>query len=142
MYKLNEEKMFYDMADGQAVVINFETGMYYGTSSLASAVLDLLMKNADPSKVLDAVKALDGCPADIDASFKAFIDELIAKAIIVESGSSDDVDISIDAAALADGFALTLNEFSEVQDLLLADPIHDVDVDAGWPVMGEGDGNN
>ncbi|WP_051688397.1 PqqD family protein [Butyrivibrio sp. AE2032] len=141
MYKLNEEKMFYDMADGQAVVINFETGMYYGTSSLASAVLDLLMKNADPDKVLAAIKALDGCPADIDAAFKAFIDELIAKGIVVESGSSEEVEISFDAASLADGFGLTLNEFSEVQDLLLADPIHDVDVDAGWPVMGEGDDN-
>ena len=44
MYKLNEAKMFYDIADGQAVVINFETGMYYGSSPLASAILDLLLK--------------------------------------------------------------------------------------------------
>ena len=46
MYKLNEEKMFYDMADGQAIVINFTTGMYYGTSSLGSAVLDSLLSGA------------------------------------------------------------------------------------------------
>ena len=49
MYKLNEEKMFYDYADGQAVVINYKTGMYYGMGLLASAVLDRIIagKNID-----------------------------------------------------------------------------------------------
>ena len=141
MYKLNEAKMFYDIADGQAVVINFETGMYYGSSPLASAILDLLLKNADPSKILDAVKALEGCPADIDASFKAFIDTLIAKEVVVESGSSDDVEISFDETSYREGFDLSFNEFSEVQDLLLADQIHDVDVELGWPVLNDDNDN-
>ena len=43
MYKLNEAKMFYDYADGQAVVINYKTGMYYGMGLLASAVLDRII---------------------------------------------------------------------------------------------------
>ena len=137
MYKLNEAKMFYDIA----VVINFETGMYYGSSPLASAILDLLLKNADPAKILDAVKSLAGCPSDIDASFKAFIDELIAKEVVVESGSSDDVEIKFDEAAYREGFELSFNEFSEVQDLLLADPIHDVDVESGWPVLNDDNDN-
>ena len=36
-----------------------------------------------------------------------------------------------------DGFTLVLDEFSEVQDLILADPVHDVDVEKGWPVFKE-----
>ena len=40
-------------------------------------------------------------------------------------------------SAFAEGFDLTLDEFSEVQDLLLADPVHDVDVEEGWPVLKE-----
>ena len=43
----------------------------------------------------------------------------------------------IPESAFADGFELTLDEFAEVQDLLLADPVHDVDVDQGWPVLGD-----
>ena len=46
MYKLNDEKMFFDIADGQAVVINFTNGMYYGTSTLGSAILENLVKGA------------------------------------------------------------------------------------------------
>ena len=48
--KINDEKMFYDIADGQAIVINYLTGMYYGMSSLGSAVLDLILKGVSTGR--------------------------------------------------------------------------------------------
>ena len=57
MYKLNEEKMFFDIADGQAVVINFVTGMYYGTSTLGSAVLEKLVQKVSTDKILAGLSA-------------------------------------------------------------------------------------
>ena len=76
MYKLNDEKMFYDMAEGQAIVINFTSGMYYGTSSLGSAVLDALLAGASVEATLKAIKNLPGCPEDMDAQLTAFIQAL------------------------------------------------------------------
>lgn len=136
MYKINEEKMFYDMAEGQAIVINFTTGMYYGTSSLGSAVLDALLAGADEAAILTAVQALPGCPADMDVQLKAFIAQLLEKEILV-SADGEGTACTIDASALQDGFALTVDEFAEVQDLILADPVHDVDVEQGWPILNE-----
>lgn len=134
MYKLNEEKMFYDMAEGQAIVINFTTGMYYGTSSLGSAVLDSLLAGAAVEDVCKAIQALPGCPADMDTQLNTFIGQLLEKEIIVP-GESTGAAVTIDASALADGFKLTVDEFAEVQDLILADPVHDVDVEQGWPIL-------
>lgn len=138
MYRINDEKMFFDIADGQAVVINFVTGMYYGTSTLGSAVLDKLVNGASVEKILAALNVADGCPSDISAKLDAFIKALSDKEIIV-SGDTDDQDVNFDKAAFADGFDMTLDEFAEVQDLLLADPIHDVDVEEGWPVKKDED---
>ena len=136
MYKINDAKMFFDMADGQAVVINFTNGMYYGTSTLGSAVLSNLVNGVAPEKIAEAVRAHAGCPAGFDAAFAAFLDELTGKEILV-SGPAADAAAEIPESAFADGFELTLDEFAEVQDLLLADPVHDVDVDQGWPVLGD-----
>ena len=136
MYKLNEEKMFYDMAEGQAIVINFTTGMYYGTSSLGSAVLDALLAGAAVPVVLEALQALEGCPADMEEKLNAFVQALVDMEIIT-AGETTGAACPIDAAALADGFALTVDEFTEVQDLILADPVHDVDVEQGWPILEE-----
>ena len=136
MYKLNEEKMFYDMAEGQAIVINFTTGMYYGTSSLGSAVLDALLAGANVETVLNAIKALPGCPADMGAQLDVYIAQLIEKEIIVPTDASN-ATCSIDDSVLQDGFKLTVDEFAEVQDLILADPVHDVDVEQGWPILND-----
>lgn len=136
MYKLNDAKMFYDMAEGQAIVINFTSGMYYGTSSLGSAVLDALLAGATTEDISKELQALPGCPDDMDAQLKTFIEALLEKEIIVP-GESSGAACSIDAASLADGFQLTVDEFAEVQDLILADPVHDVDVEQGWPILNQ-----
>ena len=136
MYKLNEEKMFYDMAEGQAIVINFTTGMYYGTSSLGSAVLDALLAGASVEDTCKAIQALPGCPADMEAQLNTFIGQLLEKEIIVP-GDATGAACAIDASSLADGFKLTVDEFAEVQDLILADPVHDVDVEQGWPILNQ-----
>lgn len=44
MYKLNEEKMFFDITDGQVIVINFTTGIYYGAGMFGSVVLERLVR--------------------------------------------------------------------------------------------------
>lgn len=136
MYKLNEEKLFYDMADGQAIVINFTTGMYYGTSSLGSAVLDSLLAGASESDILTEIQKLPGCPEDLQEQLKAFVSRLVEMEILIP-GDFDGGPCSIDGTALADGFLLTVDEFTEVQDLILADPVHDVDVEQGWPILCE-----
>lgn len=137
MYKLNEEKMFFDMADGQAVVINFQSGMYYGTTALGSAVLEQLVRGAAPDKLAVEVRALPGCPEDFDAKLEGFIAQLCEKEILIPGGTGTEDAAPIGEGALADGFELPLDEFSEVQDLILADPVHDVDVEQGWPVIKE-----
>lgn len=136
MYKLNEEKMFYDMAEGQAIVINFTTGMYYGTSSLGSAVLDSLLAGADIESICNAIQTLPGCPDDIRAQLSAFVDQLLEKEILVPAESTGAV-CTIEVSSLSDGFKLTVDEFAEVQDLILADPVHDVDVEQGWPILND-----
>lgn len=137
MYKLNEEKMFYDIADGQAVVINYVTGMYYGTTMLGSVVLDRLVKGNAPVEIAGAVKELPGCPEDFDAELDRFIGRLKETEILVPGETVPGGGAPIEAKAAEEGFALTLDEFAEVQDLILADPIHDVDVEQGWPIFRE-----
>ncbi len=137
MYKLNEEKMFFDIADGQAIVINFVTGMYYGTSALGSVILERVVKGNDIKKIVSAVSKLKDCPNDIESKINKFIDQLKEKEIIIDGETNEGGDEEISEDALADGYELTLDEFAEVKDLILADPVHDVDVEEGWPILKE-----
>lgn len=135
MYKLNEEKMFYDYADGQAVVINYQTGMYYGMGLLASAILDRIIAGKNVDEIITAVKALPQCPPDIADRVYSFVKELQEKEIIVDGPAASGGAEPLANEVAEDGFDLKLDMFAEMADLLLADPVHDVDMKEGWPKL-------
>ena len=128
---LNEEKMFADITDGIAIVINSETGIYYGMNTLGSAVLENIINGASTENILKALKALPNVPADMEAKLNAFVEELKAKELVIEGGDGSGK-ANISAEAVADAFDWTVDEYSDAQELLLADPIHEVKEDTGW----------
>ena len=130
-YVLNEPKMFADITDGIAIVINSETGIYYGFNAFGTAVLQALMQGVSEEDVLAALKGLTGAPADMEARFQTFMNELKTKELIVEGAGSGVANIDVSVAA-TDNFELSVKEYSDAQELLLADPIHEVKEETGW----------
>ena len=94
------------------------------------------LAGADIESICNAIQTLPGCPDDIRAQLSAFVDQLLEKEILVPAESTGAV-CTIEASSLSDGFKLTVDEFAEVQDLILADPVHDVDVEQGWPILNQ-----
>ena len=50
-YALNEAKMVMDIADGIAIVINSETGIYYGLNAFGTMILEALAKGVDTVQI-------------------------------------------------------------------------------------------
>lgn len=129
-YTINEAKMFADITDGLAIVINAETGVYYGMNGLGTVVFENLMAGAN---VADITVALTTAGVeDAENKVKAFVKTLEEKEIIM-AGAENSKEVTIAAnVASSDNFEMTVDEYSDAQELLLADPIHEVKEDSGW----------
>jgi hypothetical protein len=136
MYEVNKRKMFCDITDDFAIVINSETGIYYGINSFGTTVFENLIQGSVVADILAALNEIPGIPTDIEQRLTVFIDELKEKEIIV-SGPTAKREVNINAElAKADEFVFNLAEYADAQELLLADPIHDVEEELGWqPVL-------
>lgn len=130
-FALNDEKMFADITDGVAIVINSETGIYYGMNALGTAVFENLLNGVSTENILKALKALPNVPQDIENTFNAFINKIQAKELVIPAGASDQ-EASFSEENYADGFEITVDEYDDAQELLLADPIHEVKEETGW----------
>ena len=125
-YALNEEKMFADITDGIAIIINSDTGVYYGMNPLGTAVFEKLIQGADSNNVLSALKSLPNAPEDIASKLEKFIADLSVKGLIKPAeGNNPCVAFNTDIST-ENNFELTLNEYSDAQELLMADPIHEI----------------
>lgn len=131
-YVLNESKMFADITDGMAIVINGETGIYYGMNTLGTSVFENIIAGAKVEDILVALKSLEGVTEQVEANLNAFVSSLVEKEILLAGDdASKEVEIAADVAK-ADNFEITCDEYSDAQELLLADPIHEVKEESGW----------
>lgn len=136
MYQLNDAQMFCDVSDGCAIVINVKTGIYYGMNPLGTQVFELLIKGHSPAQLLQALKDLPDTPPDMEQRLSEFVQRLVGYAILIDGPSAESAVSLASETAAADGFSLDVSEYADVQDLLQADPIHDVQTEVGWqPVL-------
>lgn len=130
-YILNDAKMFSDIADGIAIVINSETGIYYGMNGFGTNVFENMLNGADTAAILAAIKALPAAPEDMETRLNDFVAILMDKELILPADAQGEVNLDPEIAQ-SDNFVLEVKEYNDAQELLLADPIHEVKEDTGW----------
>jgi hypothetical protein len=137
-FRVNTPTVTHETIDGEAVIINLDSGNYYSLVDAGSLIWALVDRGASASEVQNLVQqTYQGDVPNIDQGVHELLTELQQENLIV----------SVDAAPAADLTGVmpssnghekplfnapSLNKFSDMQELLLLDPIHDVD-DAGWP---------
>jgi hypothetical protein len=122
--------------DGEGVVIDLDTGNYYSLPGAAGALWQRLAAGAaSAANLADQLVALfDVEHATALADSTAFLAELEREKLIVEGAGSPLAAGSQPTAATRAAYAPPrLDAYSELQDLLLLDPVHEVDPNVGWP---------
>ena len=87
-YQLNDAKMFADVNEGTAIVINSLTGIYYGMNAFGTAVFENLTSGSSVNDILEAVKSLPGTPEDFPERLDSFITSLAEYEIVIPAEAS------------------------------------------------------
>lgn len=131
-YALNEEKMFADVTDGIAIIINNETGIYYGMNALGTSVYENLVNGASVESILEKLKSFTDAPKDMQNRLNDFVQQMVENEVLISAPAAEG-DVNIDPSlAKEDQFKLEFNAYDDAQELLLADPIHEVKEETGW----------
>ena len=132
-YVLNEARMFADISDGMAIIINSVTGIYYGMNGFGTSVFENRLAGSSKEDVAAAAKAIPGAPAEIEANLDAFLKTIEDFGIVLTTPEETSRPAVLNVRdAKADSFVPECNEYKDVQELLFADPIHEVDAEQGW----------
>jgi hypothetical protein len=138
-FRVNVPDVVFEAFDEEIVLVNLDTGNYYSVRDTGPEIWLALAKGEGLEQVTRMLQAsYAGDPDAIHASVSSFADGLLEAKLLVADGESRDAPA---LAPVAEGdrppfVAPTLEAYSDMQDLLLLDPIHDVD-QAGWPVANQ-----
>jgi hypothetical protein len=124
-YRIRGPQIVHETVDGEVIAIDFTTGSYYSLRDGAEAVWSALVADAAPTPDAVAAAVAERFPDHSDVGqVTAFLDQLVDEGLLERDGDP--------AAANGTASGLTFEKFTDMEELILLDPVHDVS-EAGWP---------
>ena len=128
-YQLNSPPCVMETIEGEAIIINGDKGNYYNLQCQATLLLESLMNGFTPNDIVSFNKLSTDSVGHLTGVLIKALDEGI---IVTRNEGPKTGEIN----------QLTLNDpmndidiavYSDMQDILALDPIHEADEIVGWP---------
>ena len=130
----------HEIIDGEAVIVNFDNGNYYSLNKNGTEIWSYIEHGASVMTIIEeCTRRYKGSRIEIEESVHQFLANLEKENII--SMCREGTEENADPIKATEGEPNTakpkfetpvLNIYTDVQELLLLDPIHEVD-ENGWP---------
>jgi hypothetical protein len=139
-FRFEDSKVVQEAFDDEVVIIHLDSGNYYSLDKVGGEIWGLIATGASVAEIVEDVSIrYDGDRPELENSVLNFLEVLQQENLLkcdVSAGTAPEP-LVIDGRCVPAPDKLpfetpTLHKFTDMQDLLLLDPIHEVD-DTGWP---------
>ncbi len=144
-FKIKNSDIAHETIDGEVVIVNLKNGYYYSTDGAGATVWNLLKDGANIEEIADVLaERYDQGRDKLKRTVDEMVRELLEEGLIIGDskrnslGNFDETKVNGEKLKF---IAPVLHKYRDMQDLLLLDPIHEVD-DSGWPNAREKGANN
>ena len=138
-FVLGGRHIAHERVDDEVIAINLTTGAYFSLSGTAADCWTLLAASAPVNVVAATLAERYGRDRDqVEADLAELLERLEAEGLLKEveapnGAGAQAVELPQDDS-LPDYRKPTLDKYEDMEELLLLDPIHEVD-EAGWPLL-------
>ena len=135
-FSISGPNIVHEVIEGEVVIVNMNNGFYFSSEKLGCVIWRLIECGTPFGKIVDTlVLRYPDDREEIESSTARIIGELRDEGLIVESASTANSGVPdrlFDDIDAVDFVEPSLHKHKDMQDLLLVDPIHEVE-DSGWP---------
>jgi hypothetical protein len=138
-FQVNTPQVVCETIDGEVVIVNLEKGYYYSLLKTGAEVWSGIEQGSNRLHLIEQLaRTYEASYEDITTAVDEFLDHLMREELIskVEGSTLDSPNFTVAIAPSTSKPQFEkplLEKFTDMEDLLLLDPIHEVDVEAGWP---------
>lgn len=125
-YTLYGTEIIYEVLDDEVIIANLDSGVYYSIRGSGVAIWQLLIGGHSLSSIQSLfTKRYGSVP-----SFSSFVERLLEENLL--TAKEDSLPVPPSFSWPADFSPPILERYDEMKNLLMLDPIHEVD-EQGWP---------
>jgi hypothetical protein len=136
---INSPGVIGEVVEGEAIIVNLDSGAYYSLDGAGADVWAAAQTGTTFADVTElAMSRYDGVSEQIAADVAALVEELLGEGLIVANADPFPCATGLRAVVAPPPSVRppflkpVLQKYTDMADLLLLDPIHEVDAQ-GWP---------
>ena len=121
-FEKNQPDVVDESVDGEVLIVHLGTGTYFSSRGAGDAAWQMLASGRTPAEC-------SGPLGQTEEALQEFLGQLVGEGLLRprEGGAGPLPELQPVAGPLL------LEKYTDMQELLLLDPIHDVDDEEGWP---------
>lgn len=129
-------RVIHDTVDGETLIVDTVSGAYFNLVGSSAVLWQQLVTCGDVAAVAEQMVATySGDEEEIRSAVDAFVTTLVEE-FILERVAAAAGELPLPAVKVGTPFvAPVIQKHSDMIDLLLLDPIHEVDTEEGWPIQ-------
>ena len=136
-YKINAPHIVHEIfADEEAAIINLKSGNYYSLDPVGAFLWAHIESGLTVGEIVEqALSRYEGAPVEVNHEISRFLGALQEEQLIVAATEATGQPVKTPANGNGAKIAFSppvLERYNDMQELLLLDPIHEVD-ETGWP---------
>jgi hypothetical protein len=133
-YRVNSPTVAAETVDGEVLMIHLESGNYYSLRAVGASIWEGIEHGVPLPEIAAALRAGYGA-ADADELVAEFVTELVHEDLLTAGDTPEARDAAPWHPPSLDGEFVgpRLEKYTDMQHLILLDPVHEVDADQGWP---------
>jgi len=131
------QQVIHETVDGETMIVRLDSGNYYSLNGPGGRVWAFIEQGMSGTQIIAEFAGRSGIDRNVaEEQMQLFFDSLIKEGLILQNGNSSDAKTIYQS----DNIELCTNSFeppllskyTDMQELLILDPIHDIS-EAGWP---------
>ncbi|TIN27546.1 MAG: PqqD family protein [Mesorhizobium sp.] len=133
VYAISSKDIVSESFDGEAVVLDLSCGKYFGFSDSGSRIWQALSSGVDAQALIGLTA---GASTIGPAELEGFVSQLLELGLLVRLDAPAQPlpgDLLAELAATSE--PLTVSVHDDLADLIVVDPIHEVEEPVGWPAV-------
>ncbi|WP_428662569.1 PqqD family protein [Runella sp.] len=133
-YQIATRGISFDHFEDETVAVNLPRGNYYSLRFTADFIFRQLVSGNNAEKVAVALTLI--YDVEYKEALKAanqFIDQLLVEELLKEAEAEGEIEI-VQLDEKKEFTFPVLEIFDDMQEMLVLDPVHDVDSTQGWPL--------
>jgi hypothetical protein len=122
----------------ETVAVHLGTGRYFSIDAIGAEIVELLQTGNDVGAVVECLVTRHAADAaEVDDAVIEFVGRLVDEGLVRPAPDGHPSTLISEEGGAGGPFTRpSITVYSDMEDLLLLDPIHDVDA-TGWPVRAE-----